>query len=122
MDAKRLEYFKEKLKQKQQALTYMVHRTEGYGREKEPDTQDVADMAVESYTKEFLFGKSSGDRHVLQMIQGPCPESKKSLTAPARTVRIPSSPRDSRLYPGLAFASNVRDSRKKVYWTNNDCG
>ncbi|PYU99911.1 MAG: RNA polymerase-binding protein DksA [Acidobacteria bacterium] len=69
MDAKRLEYFKEKLKQKQQALTYMVHRTEGYGREKEPDIQDVADMAVESYTKEFLFGKSSGDRHVLQMIQ-----------------------------------------------------
>ena len=47
----------------------MVQRTEGYGREKEPDIQDVADMAVESYTKEFLFGKSSGDRYVLQMIR-----------------------------------------------------
>lgn len=69
MDAKKLEYFKEKLLQKQVALTDMVHRTEGYGREKENDIQDVADMAVESYTKEFMFGKSSGDRHILQLIR-----------------------------------------------------
>ncbi len=68
MDAKRLDYFKERLRQKQLALNYMVQRTEGYGREKEPDIQDVADMAVESYTKEFMFGKSSGDRHILLMI------------------------------------------------------
>ncbi len=69
MDPKQLDHFKEMLRQKQLSLTAMVHRTEGYGREKEPDIQDVADMAVESYTKEFLFGKSSGDRHVLQMIR-----------------------------------------------------
>jgi DnaK suppressor protein len=25
-------------------------------------------MAVESYTKEFMFGKSSGDRHILKMV------------------------------------------------------
>jgi DnaK suppressor protein len=46
----------------------MVERTESYGREKEPAIQDVADMAVESYTKEFMFGKSSSDRAILQMI------------------------------------------------------
>jgi DnaK suppressor protein len=69
MDAKKLDYFKEKLIQKQLSLTDMVHRTEGYGREKEPDIQDVADMAVESYTKEFMFGKSSGDRYILQLIR-----------------------------------------------------
>lgn len=68
MEAKKLDYFKEKLLEKQLALSHMVQRTEGYGREKEPDIQDVADMAVESYTKEFIFGKSSGDRHILQMI------------------------------------------------------
>ena len=68
MDAKNLDYFKDKLLEKQLALSHMVQRTEGYGREKEPDIQDVADMAVESYTKEFMFGKSSGDRHILQMI------------------------------------------------------
>src|SRR5512136_1691944 len=69
MDQKKLSHFKDKLIQKQQALTNMVQRTEGYGREKEPDIQDVADMAVESYTKEFNFGKSSGDRHILQLIR-----------------------------------------------------
>jgi DnaK suppressor protein len=68
MDDKRLEYFKEKLIQKKLSLTNMVVRTEGYGREKEPAIQDVADMAVESYTKEFMFGKSSGDRAVLLMV------------------------------------------------------
>jgi DnaK suppressor protein len=68
MEAKKLEQFKEKLVQKRLSLTDMVMRTEGYGREKEPAIQDVADMAVESYTKEFMFGKSSGDRATLQMI------------------------------------------------------
>jgi DnaK suppressor protein len=69
MDKKKLEYFKEKLLQKQISLTDMVHRSEGYGREKDQDIQDIADMAVESYTKEFNFGKSSGDRLILQLIQ-----------------------------------------------------
>jgi DnaK suppressor protein len=69
MDAKKLNYFKDKLLQKQLSLTDMVQRTEGYGREKDQNTQDVADMAVESYTKEFMFGKSSGDRQILQLIR-----------------------------------------------------
>ena len=68
MDDKKLEQFKSRLVQKRLSLTDMVIRTEGYGREKEPAIQDVADMAVESYTKEFMFGKSSGDRATLQMI------------------------------------------------------
>lgn len=68
MDADRLNYFKDRLIEKQRSLTDMVSKTEGYGREKEPDTQDIADMAVESYTKEFLFGKSAGDRKILQLI------------------------------------------------------
>jgi DnaK suppressor protein len=69
MDGKKLDYFKEKLLRKQLSLTEMVQRTESYGREKDENIQDVADMAVESYTKEFNFGKSSGDRHLLQLIR-----------------------------------------------------
>jgi DnaK suppressor protein len=69
MDGKKLEYFKQKLLQKELSLSNLVQKTEGYGREKEPDIQDVADMAVESYTKEFIFGKTSGDRHILQLIR-----------------------------------------------------
>jgi DnaK suppressor protein len=68
MDGKKLDYYKEKLLQKHLSLTNMVQRTDGYSREKDQDTQDVADMAVESYTKEFNFGKSSGDRYILQLI------------------------------------------------------
>ena len=69
MDGKKLNQFKEMLMKKQFSLTDMVQRTEGYGREKDQNIQDMADMAVESYTKEFLFGKSSGDRHILQLIR-----------------------------------------------------
>jgi DnaK suppressor protein len=69
MDRKKLDYFKGKLVQKQTSLSDMVQRTEGYGREKEPDSQDVADMAVESYTKEFMFGRSAGDRQILILIR-----------------------------------------------------
>ena len=68
MDDKKLEQFKNRLRQKKLSLTNMVIRTEGYGREKDQNIQDVADMAVESYTKEFLFGKSAGDRQILQLI------------------------------------------------------
>jgi DnaK suppressor protein len=69
MDTEKLRYFKDRLQQKRNSLTAMVRRTEGYGREKDQNTQDMADMAVESYTKDFIFGKSSADRRILQMIQ-----------------------------------------------------
>lgn len=69
MDTKKLEYFRDKLLQKQLSLVETVQRTEEYGREKERNIQDIADMAVESYTKEFLFGKSAGDRQILYLIQ-----------------------------------------------------
>ena len=57
MDAKKLEYFKDKLLQKQFSLTDMVHRTEGYGREKDSDIQDLADMAVESDLRNLYTGR-----------------------------------------------------------------
>ena len=69
MDAKKLEYFKQKLVQKQRSLNDMVQRTEGYNREKDQNAKDLADMAVDSYTTEFNFGKSSGDRRIIQLIQ-----------------------------------------------------
>lgn len=78
MDGEMLEYFKEKLLQKQRDLADMVRRTEGYGREKDANTQDMADMAVESYTKDFLFGKSSEDRRVLQLVKEALERIEKS--------------------------------------------
>ncbi len=69
MDKRRLEHLKQKLLQKQAELTEMVQRTESYGREKDGNIQDIADQAVSSYTKELMFGMSSGDRQVLQLIR-----------------------------------------------------
>ncbi|MGW8182170.1 MAG: TraR/DksA family transcriptional regulator [bacterium] len=69
MDVNELDYFKNKLIQKQRSLWDMVQRAEGYGREKDQNTPDIADMAVKSYTREFNFGKSAGDRRILQLIQ-----------------------------------------------------
>jgi len=69
MNESTLEYFKRKLLEKQDSLTDMVQRTEEHGRESDTQTQDIADMALASYTKEFMFGKSSVDHQILRMIQ-----------------------------------------------------
>ena len=69
MDDAKLDYFRDMLLQKRNALTGIVQRTEDYGREKDQNTQDITDMAVESYTRDFLFGKSAADRRALQNIQ-----------------------------------------------------
>ena len=69
MDNAKLDYFKEMLLQKQSALTGIVRRTEDYGREKNQNVGDMTDIAVESYTREFLFGKSAGDRRILRDIE-----------------------------------------------------
>ena len=69
MDDAKLDYFKDILLQKRSVLAGIVQRTEDYGREKDQNTQDITDMAVESYTRDFLFGKSAADRRALQNIQ-----------------------------------------------------
>jgi DnaK suppressor protein len=69
MDSKKLEHYKKKLVEKKTELTQMVSKTEQYGREADEEaTQDIADKAANSYTKEFLFSQSSGDRSILQLI------------------------------------------------------
>ena len=68
MDDAKLDYFKNMLLQKRGELMGIVRRTEDYGRENDENARDITDMAVESYTKEFLFGKSAGDRRILSDI------------------------------------------------------
>jgi DnaK suppressor protein len=69
MDNAKLDHFKDLLLQKRNALEGFVQRNEDYGREKDQNSQDITDMAVESYTRDFLFGKSAGDRRALRDIQ-----------------------------------------------------
>jgi DnaK suppressor protein len=71
MDKKKLDYFRKKLETRQQELRRMVSRIEQDGRTVDEDsTQDVADKAASSYTKEFLFHQSNNDRQLLQMVDG----------------------------------------------------
>jgi DnaK suppressor protein len=70
MDKKKLESFKKRLEERQQALRRMVSRTEEDGRIADQDpAQDIADRAASSYTKEFLFSQSSNERQLLHMVE-----------------------------------------------------
>jgi len=70
MDAKKLDHFRKKLLTKKEELHRMVSKTEQYGREAdEESSQDVADKAASSYTKEFLFSHSSSERSIMQLVE-----------------------------------------------------
>jgi DnaK suppressor protein len=70
MDKKKLDYFKKRLETRHQELRRMVSRTQQDGRSVDEDsTQDIADRAASSYTKEFLFYQSNNDRQLLQMVE-----------------------------------------------------
>jgi DnaK suppressor protein len=71
MDKKKLESFKKRLETRQQELRQMVTRNQKDGRAADEEaTQDVADRAASSYTKEFLFSQSNNDRQLLNMVEG----------------------------------------------------
>lgn len=70
MDKKKVESFRKRLEERQQALRKTVSRTEEDGRIADQDTaQDIADRAASSYTKEFLFSQSNNERQLLQMVE-----------------------------------------------------
>ena len=70
MHTRRLDHFRKKLLKKKDELYRMVSKTEQYGREAdEESSQDVADKAASSYTKEFLFSHSSSERSIMQLVE-----------------------------------------------------
>jgi DnaK suppressor protein len=70
MEKRRLENYRKRLLERQQQLIDTVSQTEKDGRQADEEpAQDLADKASNSYTKEFLFKKSSDDRFILHLIQ-----------------------------------------------------
>lgn len=70
MDKKRLKQYEAKLLEQRNLLLGMVERTEDYGREADRDvSQDPADKASNSYTKELLFSQSTTERNTLKLIE-----------------------------------------------------
>ena len=70
MDKKKVKQYEAKLLEQRNALLGMVERTEDYGREADRDvSQDPADKASNSYTKELLFSQSTNERNILRLIE-----------------------------------------------------
>ena len=69
MDKKKAETYRKRLVAKQEELLRQVSKSEQDGRQiDEGTTQDIADKAANSYTKEFLFHQSDDNRRILQLV------------------------------------------------------
>ena len=70
MDKKKVELYRKRLESKAEELMRLVAKTEQDGRSVDEDvTQDIADKAANSYTKEFLFHQSDDNRRILLLVQ-----------------------------------------------------
>jgi len=69
MDKKKAEFYRKRLLAKQEELLRFVSKSEADGRQVDEEvTQDIADKAANSYTKEFLFHQSDDNRRILQLV------------------------------------------------------
>ncbi len=69
MDQRKMKAFKESLIEKKQQILETFTKNKSYGREADGEaTQDIADKAANSYTKEFLFSLSNSERELLQQV------------------------------------------------------
>ncbi|NBO63554.1 MAG: TraR/DksA family transcriptional regulator [Acidobacteria bacterium] len=70
MDKKKMKAYQDRLILERNSLLGVVERNEDYGREADTEaTQDPADKASNSYTKELLFSQSTNDRLILTQIE-----------------------------------------------------
>jgi RNA polymerase-binding transcription factor len=66
---KELEKYRRLLEEKKAALSAEIAKTRSAEEETtEESTQDIADKAVSSYTREFLYSLTDGERHTLLRI------------------------------------------------------
>jgi DnaK suppressor protein len=69
MDKKKVKLYRENLLSRRAGLVSLVEEAELFSRDYDPEaTQDPADMAANTYTKELIFSMSANDRQLLEMI------------------------------------------------------
>ena len=69
MDQKKIKLFREKLQEKKEEILETFTKNKNYGKEADGEpSQDIADKAANSYTKEFLFSLSNSERQLLQQV------------------------------------------------------
>jgi DnaK suppressor protein len=69
MDKKRVEHYRKKLEAKREELQRLMALAEQEACAADDSTQDIADKAANSYTKEFLFSQSNNERFILQLVE-----------------------------------------------------
>jgi len=69
MDQKKVKTFRERLLLKKQEILEAYKKNKSYGMEADGEaTQDIADKAANSYTKEFLFSLSNTERELVNQV------------------------------------------------------
>jgi DnaK suppressor protein len=69
MDQKKAKGYRDRLLAKKQEILEAYNKNKSYGKEADGEaTQDIADKAANSYTKEFLFSLSNTERDLLQQV------------------------------------------------------
>jgi DnaK suppressor protein len=69
MEQKKMKLFRDKLLAKKQEILVAYTKNKSYGKEADEEgSQDIADKASNSYTKEFLFSLSNTERDMLQLV------------------------------------------------------
>jgi DnaK suppressor protein len=69
MDQKRIRLFRDRLLEKKQEILEVFNKNKSYGKEADAEgSQDIADKAANSYTKEFLFSLSNNEREMLNLV------------------------------------------------------
>lgn len=69
MEKKKVEAYRKRLLATHEELVRVVSRSDQDGRQADEEgTQDIADKAANSYTKEFLFHQSDENRRLLQLV------------------------------------------------------
>ena len=69
MDQKRLKSLRDKLLAKKGEIVEAYNKNKSYGKEADEEgSQDIADKASNSYTKEFLFSLSNTERDMLAQV------------------------------------------------------
>ena len=69
MDQKKIKAYRERLLLKKREILEAYNKNKSYGKEADGEaTQDIADKAANSYTKEFLFSLSNTERDLLQQV------------------------------------------------------
>ncbi|HXK09021.1 MAG TPA: TraR/DksA family transcriptional regulator [Vicinamibacteria bacterium] len=69
MDQKKTKAFRERLLQRKREILEAYNKNKSYGMEADGEaTQDIADKAANSYTKEFLFSLSNAERDLLHLV------------------------------------------------------